>query len=101
MTQQTMYPVDVISYSGADGEIRPLRVRIPGKDSVGRVCRILQSGENRVLGAESVSFLCSIYFEGAETAAPLTLKYHVRSRCWFLSRQEGSFFRCASGAGDV
>lgn len=98
---QSVFPVDVICYTAADGQIRPLRIRLPEKDAVGQVCEILQSGENHVLGAESVSFLCRIRYSGMPSAVLSELKYTVRSRSWVLSRPGGSFSRCASGFRDV
>lgn len=84
--QQNMWPVDVICLTGADGEIRPLRVRAKegmAELLVGNVCEILCTRECRLLGAESHIFLCRIRSSKAVTV--LELRFFVRTHSWYMS----------------
>lgn len=81
-------PVDVISYCGADGEIRPLQVRF--EDDTHQFSRIdiqkIHSTKHiTYVGIEAQIFLCtgmlfqrSIQFE---------LKYTIRTHNWYLFRK--------------
>lgn len=85
--QQTMWPVDVISLSGSDGKIRPLRIRAVQADAetiVGNVCDILCTKENNRIGAESRTFLCRVCSQGG--TAVLELKLFLRTHSWYMSR---------------
>lgn len=85
--QQTMWPVDVICLTGADGEIRPLRVRTSEgteEKQVGSVCEILCTRESRLVGSEFHSFLCRIRLGRAVTV--MELRYFIRTHCWYMSR---------------
>lgn len=79
--------VDVISLCSADGELRPLRIRIEedsGEMIRGSVKEILSVKENHHIGAESRIFLCRADLEGRSVL--LELKYHIRSLSWFVMR---------------
>lgn len=85
--QQSMWPVDVICLTGANGEIRPLRVRTADgaeEMQVGNVCEILQTRESRLIGFESHSFLCRIRIGRAVTV--MELRFFIRTHCWYMSR---------------
>lgn len=85
----SLQPVDVISLSGADGELRPLRVRAErGFDHVivGNVQEILRRSQNTLFGAETHTFLCRIRGQGESSV--LELKYFVRSHRWYVAAEE-------------
>lgn len=85
--EQKLWPVDVISLSSADGDLRPLRIRaMEGFDEmvIGNVCEILSTRESRTLGAEYQAFLCRV--RSAKAVIVLELKYFVGSHCWYLSQ---------------
>lgn len=87
--QQGMWPVDVISLFGADGELRPLRVRArEGMEEtlVGNVSEILRTREIHRVGAESHSFLCRI--RCARSTIVMELRFFVRTHSWYMSRPE-------------
>ena len=67
--EQTMYPVDVISVCNADGEIRPLRLRLEGEtDDPIRIdiTDVLKVTEISHVGVEAHVFLCRAWAYGRE-----------------------------------
>lgn len=85
---QTARPIDVITLFGADGEVRPLRIRAEeeaGERIRGNICEILCQKENLHIGAESKTFLCRVQLEGRSVV--LELKYLIRSQNWLLMRR--------------
>lgn len=86
--EQTRIPVDVISLCSADGEIRPLRIRVADDSQErfrGNVREILQVKETRYVGAESRTFLCRVQM--GERSVLMELRYFLRSHSWQLTRQ--------------
>lgn len=86
--EQIMRPVDVISVCSAEGEIRPLRLRLEGTDSKMirmDILEILGVEEISHIGIESHVFLCRARAEGKEML--LELKYSFRDHCWCLLRR--------------
>ena len=86
--ERTMYPVDVISVCNADGEIRPLRLRL--EKEAGEPVRIditdvLKVTEMPHVGVEAHVFLCRAKSHGREML--LELKYTFRSHSWTLLRR--------------
>ena len=81
-------PVDVISYCGADGELRPLRIRF--EDDAHELHKInIQTIHDirhiTFVGLEAQIFLCTgILFD---RSIRFELKYAIRSHCWYLSQQ--------------
>lgn len=80
--------IDVITLCGADGEIRPLRIRAQGgeeADICGNVCDIICSKDIIKAGSEIKIFLCRIRTD--ERIVIVELKYFARMHSWFLTRQ--------------
>lgn len=81
-------PVDVITYCGADGEIRPLRVRF--EDDSHQIMRIDIRQIHSVkqityVGIEAQIFLCTGIL--LQRTIKFELKYAIRSHCWYLFRK--------------
>ena len=81
-------PVDVISMCSANGEIRPLRLRMETKDH--RLLRIdideiVSSKAIQYVGIEAQIFLCRATVEAKEWL--FELKYTIRSHSWCLLRR--------------
>lgn len=85
---QNICPVDVISMCSAEGEIRPLRLRI--EDEEHQLLRI-DIGEIISMkpiwytGAEAMIFLCKASVRGKEWM--FELKYTIRTHNWCLFRR--------------
>lgn len=78
-------PVDVISVCNANGQIRPLRLRI--EDEQQRQFRVnidevVSVKEITFVGVEAQIFLCRAWFEGREWL--FELKYSIRTHTWRL-----------------
>lgn len=85
---ETNTPVDVISVCSAEGEIRPLRLRIEQEDhSLIRVdiAEIISSRQIPYVGVEAQIFLCRAVVDGVQWL--FELKYTIRSHCWSLFRR--------------
>lgn len=83
-----MQQIDVITLCGADGEVRPLRIRAveeTGETIIGNVRQILVRKENKRVCIESILYLCRIELEGRNVVAEL--KFHIRSHSWYLTRR--------------
>ena len=81
-------PVDVISVCSANGDIRPLRLRMETKDH--RLLRIdideiVSSKAIQYVGIEAQIFLCRATVEAKEGL--FELKYTIRSHSWCLLRR--------------
>lgn len=81
-------PVDVISFCGVDGEIRPIRFRI--EDTSHRLLRvdvqqIISKKKVQYVGIDSYIFLCRAVVE--ETPWLFELKYTVQTHRWTLARR--------------
>lgn len=86
--KRTMYPVDVISVCNADGQIRPLRLRLDQAE--GEAIRliiddILKVTEISHVGMEANIYLCRANPHGRELL--FELKYTFRSHSWCLLRR--------------
>lgn len=88
MMNRTMYPVDVISVCNADGEIRPLRLRLenhcqePIRIDIEEILKVAQIPH---VGVEANVFLCRARQDNREIL--FELKYTFRSHSWCLLRQ--------------
>lgn len=82
--EQLLCPVDVIALWGADGKIRPLRLRIQGNSGPQRVdiLQIVQEKQEKRYGWEGIRFLCVA--RAGRMEYPLELYYSQRNRCWSL-----------------
>ena len=81
-------PVDVISVCSADGEIRPLRLRM--EDEQHQLLRvdieeIVSMKPVQYVGIEAQIFLCKACVKGKEWL--FELKYTIRSHNWCLYRR--------------
>ena len=85
--ERTMYPVDVISVCNADGEIRPLRLRLeqPGEQVRIDIEEVLKVTEISHVGVEAAVFLCRAKSHGRQMM--FELKYTFRSHSWCLLRR--------------
>jgi len=82
-----MKPVDVIAMHSANGEIRPLRLRIEDENCEPvrvNIDRVIRCKEIRYVGMEARVFLCSGVIGDRKWI--FELKYTVRSHCWTLIR---------------
>ena len=85
---RTMYPVDVISVCNADGEIRPLRLRLEKEEEEPvriDITEVLKVTEIRHVGVEAHVFLCRAKPHGREIL--FELKYTFRTHSWCLLRR--------------
>lgn len=85
--EQKARPVDVICICEADGQIRPLRLRM--EDENKRELRldigeILGVERNHRFGAESITFLCRGRAE--DKSHLLEIRYSVRTHSWSMLR---------------
>lgn len=86
--ENSIFPVDVISYCGADGEIRPLRFRM--EDAEHRILRVdidevVSSKQVQYVGIEAHIFLCRAMVQGKQWL--FELKYTIRSHSWCFYRR--------------
>lgn len=85
---RTMYPVDVISVCNADGEIRPLRLRLEKEEEEPvriDITEVLKVTEIPHVGVEAHVFLCRAKPHGREML--FELKYTFRTHSWCLLRR--------------
>lgn len=78
------YPVDVIALSSATGELRPLRLRIPGDCRV-VIDEVVSTTEITYVGVEATVFLCR--GRSAGKSCLFELKYYLRTHTWWLLRK--------------
>ena len=81
-------PVDVISVCSADGQIRPLRLRVETEDhQLLRVDidEVVSSKSIQYVGIEAQIFLCKAKVKGREWL--FELKYTIRTHSWCLFRR--------------
>ena len=81
-------PVDVISVCSADGEIRPLRLRM--EDEEHQLLRvdideIISTKPIQYVGIEAQIFLCKAMVKGKQWL--FELKYTIRTHCWCFYRR--------------
>ena len=86
--QQNICPVDVISAFSANGDIRPLRLRM--EDDAHGLLRIdidevVSSKLVQYVGIEAQIFLCRATVEGKNWL--FELKYTIRSHSWCFFRR--------------
>ena len=84
---QNIHPVDVIAMHSANGDIRPLRLRMENAEH--HLVRIdidevISSREIQYVGIEARVFLCRAVVD--ERKWLFELKYTIRSHCWTLIR---------------
>ena len=84
----TNCPVDVLSVCSANGDIRPLRVRM--EDDAHRLIRIhidevISMRPVQYVGVEAQIFLCRACVAGKTTL--FELRYMIRSHCWSILRK--------------
>ncbi len=81
-------PVDVISVCSADGEIRPLRLRMED-DAHGLmridISEVVSMKPIQYVGIEAQIFLCKAMVKGKEWM--FELKYTIRTHSWCLCRR--------------
>ena len=79
-------PVDVISSCGADGRLRPYRLRLEEDHAlqVFSVLQILSDKEIKPAGQPMISYICRI---GSQEQSRLAeLRYHISRQRWCLYR---------------
>ncbi len=80
-------PIEMISFCGTDGDLRPLRFRYEDDAHHTRVVRIgeiLSTKLSTQVGLESYLFLCRAFMEGREQM--FELRYGVKAHHWVLYR---------------
>ena len=86
--EQNIYPVDVICMCSANGDIRPLRLRM-SDDVLGvlriNIDKVISSRSVQYVGIEATIFLCQATVE--EKQWVFELKYTIRSHSWSLLRK--------------
>ena len=85
--EQINTPVDVISMCSANGDIRPLRLRMESEDhQLMRVDidEVVSSKPIQYVGIEAVVFLCRAMVAQKEWL--FELKYTIRTHSWCLVR---------------
>ncbi len=83
-----IYPVDVISVCNADGQIRPLRLRLETKSQEAvcmRITEIRKVTPISHVGVEGWVFQCCVKEQEREML--VELKYTFRSHSWCLLRR--------------
>lgn len=88
MLSQNVRPVDVISFCGADGEIRPLRIRMENEEhQLIRVDidEVISSKKIQYVGIEAKIFLCRATVEQRKWL--FELKYTIRTHSWCITRK--------------
>ena len=86
--EQVNMPVDVISVCSADGQIRPLRLRMETEDhQLLRVDidEVISRKDVQYVGVEAQIFLCRATVQGKKWL--FELKYTIRSHSWCLVRK--------------
>ena len=86
--EQTICPVDVISMCSANGDIRPLRLRMEDEDhQLLRVDidEVISCKEIQYVGIEAQAFLCRATVK--EKRWLFELRYTIRSHSWCLLRK--------------
>ena len=81
-------PVDVISMCSANGDIRPLRLRMEDEDhQLLRIAidEVISSKQVQYVGIEAHVFLCRATVRGKQWL--FELKYTIRSHNWCLVRK--------------
>ncbi len=85
--EQVRQPIDVISLCSADGEIRPLRLRIEDDEHAllrVDIDEIISVNEIEYVGMEATVFLCRATVR--EKRRFFELKYAFRTHKWYLLR---------------
>ena len=86
--EQRARPVDVICICEADGQIRPLRLRMVDENNGElrlQIGEILGVERNRRFGAESITFLCRGMTE--DKSHLLEIRYCIRTHSWSILRR--------------
>ena len=86
--EQVNTPVDVISICSANGEIRPLRLRMESEEhQLLRVDidEVVSSKQVQYVGIEAIVFLCRATVEDKNWL--FELKYTIRTHSWHLVRK--------------
>ena len=84
---EQLRPVDVISVCSAEGEIRPLRLRVEGEDRELQrldIEEVVSVWRVPYVGVEAYVFLCRTTSGGQGRL--LELKYSIRSHTWWILR---------------
>lgn len=85
MMQQRSRPIDVIAMYGADGNIRPLRLRIEDENRQAfriNIDDVIKTTDIPYVGAEATVFLCRATV--GSRSRIFELKYQFRSHSWYL-----------------
>ncbi len=87
--EQRVCPVDVICVCSADGQLRPLRIRVENEEQEWirvDIDEILDCRHIRYVGVESKIFLCRATV--GKRKCLFELKYALRTQCWSIVRQK-------------
>ena len=79
--QEFRRPVDVIAFSSASGELRPLRLRLSGDRRID-IEEVVKTTEITYVGVEATIFLCRGVCAGRRIL--FELKYYLRTHTWWV-----------------
>ena len=80
-------PIEMISFCGTNGDLRPLRFRYEDEAHHPRIVRvreIISSRESQLLGLTSFLYLCRAMVSGKDQL--FELRYTVKNHNWVLYR---------------
>ena len=86
--EQRICPVDVISMCSADGQIRPLRLRMEAEDRTllrVDIDEVISVKQIQYVGIEAFVFLCRAMVQDVQWL--FELKYTVRTHTWCFFRR--------------
>ena len=86
--EQRMCPVDMISVCSAEGDLRPLRLRVADESEEQvryEIREIVSTKEIPYVGVEAKIYLCRA--TAWNRSWILELKYMIRSHTWYLMRK--------------
>jgi hypothetical protein len=78
-------PIEVISYTNNKGDIKPLRFRIEGEDSTGKVIKVdnvIIKEREKLAGNSMLVFKCQSLIDDVEKQ--FEIKYELRTCKWIL-----------------
>lgn len=79
--------IEMISFCGTDGDIKPLRFRMENEDQslvTVAISQIVYVKPIQYAGVDAIQYLCKANVDGREKL--FELRYTVRSHCWTLFR---------------
>jgi len=82
-----MKPIEMISFSNCDGDIRPLRFKwMEGQDEplIIKVDHVITVSEEKAAGTRMLNFSVQSFYDGEDHR--FELRYESKSMMWYVSR---------------